>query len=91
MSGFSGLVIKIPKNKKKDRLKEWNILEEWSTRECQRREMLRTDPLTGTLMPHRVWCKECESWIGLDKRRNYYLGMWKRHVKLYHSPVSSQS
>jgi len=85
MSEFSGLVIKIPKTKKKDRGTEYII------REDERKEMFRADPRAGALMPHRVWCKECESWIALDKRRNYYLGMWKRHVKQYHLPVSSLS
>ena len=85
MSEFSGLVIKIAKNKKKDRATECSV------REDERKEVFRVDPCARVLMPHCVWCKECEGWIALDKRRNYYLGMWKRHVKQYHLPVSSLS
>ena len=77
-----GLVIKIPKRKTKERPGQLYVCED------ERIKILRAEPLIGKFMPDRVWCKECEGWIGLDRRRRYYLGMWKRHVKLYHLPVS---
>ena len=68
-----GLVIKIPKRKTKERPSQLYICED------EQIKMLCAELLIGKLMPDCVWCKECEGWIGLD-RRCYYLGIWKRHV-----------
>jgi len=83
MSRLQGRVTRTRKDKKKEALTRLNF------REDQRIEMLHAEPLIGDVMPNRVWCLECEGWVGLDRRRSYYMGMWKRHKTLYHSPVSS--
>ncbi|KAJ3575504.1 hypothetical protein NP233_g1045 [Leucocoprinus birnbaumii] len=40
----------------------------------------------GKILPHAVWCTGCENWVGLDKRRAFYGGMWEKHTKYYHMP-----
>ena len=55
--------------------------------EYHRIEQFRRERLVGKVLPHSAWCKECQAWVGLDKRRCYYLGMWEKHLRSYHLPV----
>ncbi|KAL9710842.1 hypothetical protein Ac2012v2_005383 [Leucoagaricus gongylophorus] len=55
--------------------------------EYYRIEQFRRERLVGEVLPHSAWCKECQAWVGLDKRRRYYLGMWEKHLRSYHLPV----
>ncbi|KAL9709747.1 hypothetical protein Ac2012v2_006799 [Leucoagaricus gongylophorus] len=58
--------------------------------EQRRIELFRMERLVGEVFPHAVWCKGCEAWVALDKRRRFYMGMWEKHVKTYHLPGGSR-
>jgi hypothetical protein len=55
--------------------------------EEERIEEFRREVFVGKILPHAAWCTNCEEWVGLDKRREYYFGMWEKHMKYYHIPV----
>ncbi|KAF5361066.1 hypothetical protein D9756_004468 [Leucocoprinus leucothites] len=54
--------------------------------EHERIEEFSREQFVGKILPHAVWCSDCEDWVGLDKRRAYYFGMWEKHMKYYHLP-----
>lgn len=81
-SSFQGLGTETPKDKgMRQKGKRFNMPEH------RRIELFRRERLVGEVFPHAVWCKECQAWVALDKRRRFYMGMWEKHLKTYHLPV----
>lgn len=84
-SSFQGLGTETPKDKgMRQKGKRFNMPEH------RRIELFRRERLVGEVFPHAVWCKECQAWVALDKRRRFYMGMWEKHLKTYHLPGGLQ-
>lgn len=47
--------------------------------ETERRQFLEEDPNSGEVEAHRVFCKACNEWIGLNPSRRYIMKNWVEH------------
>ncbi|KZT07295.1 uncharacterized protein LAESUDRAFT_123131 [Laetiporus sulphureus 93-53] len=52
--------------------------------EAERIEFLQSDPLSGEVEPHRVYCRACEEWVQLNLKRKYVMQHWILHRKQHH-------
>ncbi|KAI0924210.1 hypothetical protein AcW2_005153 [Taiwanofungus camphoratus] len=49
--------------------------------EAERMEFLQSDPHSGEVEPHRVFCTACKAWVGLNPKRRYVMALWITHRK----------
>ncbi|KAL6309276.1 hypothetical protein BKA93DRAFT_759405 [Sparassis latifolia] len=49
--------------------------------EAERKEFLESDPYSGEVEPHRVFCTACKEWVQLNPKLRYIMRLWLVHRK----------